>query len=423
MAAVTVQRNEIENSNKDKLTTYTYTITQSYFIDSLYDIACTILNESPIWNKQSSTNQESLCSLRSFIVKITESSNTTITTFQVALYYLLQLHRRIENINETQKKQKLYTALCGRRMFLAALIIASKYATDRALSSGTWATHIIGQNNGIRNVTEVNSIQQEFLSIMEYELFIEYENFNHWMDELKEYTILKYKYLSTNDQKQALQWKTQQSYWFKRLSIAANMKHSKLNSITSSSESCSSSPKSQTSSPNTQSVTTTPTYIPTPSSRPTNQVGNPFLVFYQNKATSLPSPTSPVNKKFNTATVVPIKQNISVPVANINNNTSSYPRYIQRGQIPNYVINNNATLTPLSNISTPYVSNKSSNNVASTSYIQSINNNKCQRVITNCNNKRSRSSYESYPLEKKIKYSNQVIPTPPSNSRMFININ
>ncbi|OUM67912.1 hypothetical protein PIROE2DRAFT_23682, partial [Piromyces sp. E2] len=73
---------------------------------------------------------------------------------------------------------------CGRRMFLAALIIASKYATDRALSSGTWATHIIGQNNGIRNVSEVNSIQQEFLSIMDYELFIEYENFNHWMDEL-----------------------------------------------------------------------------------------------------------------------------------------------------------------------------------------------------------------------------------------------
>jgi len=35
MAAVTVQRNEIENS-KDKLTTYTYTINQSYFIDSLY---------------------------------------------------------------------------------------------------------------------------------------------------------------------------------------------------------------------------------------------------------------------------------------------------------------------------------------------------------------------------------------------------
>jgi len=36
MAAVTVQRNVIENSNKEKLTTYTYTITQSYFIDSLY---------------------------------------------------------------------------------------------------------------------------------------------------------------------------------------------------------------------------------------------------------------------------------------------------------------------------------------------------------------------------------------------------
>jgi len=205
MAAVTVQRNVIENSNKDKLTTYTYTITQSYFIDSLYDIACTILNESPIWNKQSNTNQESLCSLRSFIVKITESSNTTITTFQVALYYLLKLHQRIEKISETPRKQKLYTALCGRRMFLAALIIASKYATDRALSSGTWATHIIGQNNGIRNVSEVNSIQQEFLSIMEYELFIHHENFNHWMDELKEYTILKYKYLSTNNQKQTMQ--------------------------------------------------------------------------------------------------------------------------------------------------------------------------------------------------------------------------
>jgi len=394
------------------------------------DIACTILNESPIWNKQSSTNQESLCSLRSFIVKITESSNTTITTFQVALYYLLQLHRRIENINETQKKQKLYTALCGRRMFLAALIIASKYATDRALSSGTWATHIIGQNNGIRNVSEVNSIQQEFLSIMEYELFIEYENFNHWMDELKEYTILKYKYLSTNDQKQTLQWKAQQSFWFKRLSVAANMKHSKLNTSTSeSTTTTTNSPKSQASSPNTQSVTSTPTYIPTPSSRPTNNVGNPFLVLYQNKATSLPSPTSPINKKFNTTTttttIATVNPGITVPV--INTNTTSYPRYIQRGQIPTYVINNNVTLTPLSNVSTPYVlNNQPNNNITTTSYPpQSINATQYtgQRIITNCNNKRSRSSYESYPLEKKIKYSNQVIPTPPSNSRMFVNIN
>ncbi|ORX54771.1 hypothetical protein BCR36DRAFT_322092 [Piromyces finnis] len=403
MAAVTVQRNEIEDSNKDKLTTYTYTITQSYFIDSLYDIACTILNESPIWNKQSNTSQENLCSLRSFIVKITESSNTTITTFQVALYYLLQLHQRIENINETTKKQKLYTALCGRRMFLAALIIASKYATDRALSSGTWASHIIGQNNGIRNVSEVNSIQQEFLSIMEYELFIEHENFNHWMDELKEYTILKYKYLSINNQKQVLQWKAQQSYWFKRLSIAANMKRSKMN-ISSNTQTTSSS----------YILTSTPVQTPVQTPNQSTNIGNPFLVLC-NKTTSLPSPTSPISKKYENNTSAPIntpcsqtipsKQSLPVQI------NTNYQRYI-----PRYIVSNTVTLTPLSNISTPFVLNKQ-NNVNVSQY------NTYQRV-TNCNNKRSRSSsYDNYPTEKKIKYNNQVIPTPPSNSRMFININ
>ncbi|KAG4093023.1 hypothetical protein H8356DRAFT_1048868 [Neocallimastix lanati (nom. inval.)] len=401
MAAVTVQRNEIENSNKDKLTTYTYTISQSYFIDSLYDIACTILNESPIWNKQSSTNQESLCSLRSFIVKITESSNTTITTFQVALYYLLQLHQRIQNISGTSKKQRLYTALCGRRMFLAALIIASKYATDRALSSGTWATHIIGKNNGIRNVSEVNSIQQEFLSIMEYELFIHYENFNHWMDELKEYTIIKYKYLSSNNQKQVMQWKAQQSYWFKRLSIAANMKQTNIENISSPSNNNSSISNVSTSSQNTSNV-----------------ISNPFLVFYQNKKTSLPSPTSPVTKK-NTANnsseiintprsqVMPVKKILPNPQM-LNNQQRS--NCVKRVPLPTYVINNN-TLTPLSVNSTPNVHNKLNNyNV----YL---------RTTVNCNNKRTRSSIEYYPIEKKIKYCNQVITTPPSNSRMFININ
>ncbi|KAL6598421.1 hypothetical protein U3516DRAFT_605452 [Neocallimastix sp. 'constans'] len=396
MAAVTVQRNEIENS-KDKLTTYTYTINQSYFIDSLYDVACTILNESPIWNKQSSTNQESLCSLRSFIVKITESSNTTITTFQVALYYLLQLHQRIQNINETSKKQKLYTALCGRRMFLAALIIASKYATDRALSSGTWATHIIGQNNGIRNVSEVNSIQQEFLSIMEYELFIQHDNFNHWMDELKEYTILKYKYLSSNNQKQIMQWKAQQSYWFKRLSIAANMKHSK---FYSPSNSC--------------------TNISTSTQNTSNVIGNPFLVFYQNKKTALPSPTSPISNTYNVSYAqINTPSSQIIPVQQIPSNYSGY-NYIQRIQLPNYVINSN-TLTPLSNSSTPYVQNKP--NQISISQPPNYYQNYYQGTIINCNNKRTRSSTEYYPVEKKIKCNNQIIPTPPSNSRMFININ
>lgn len=400
MAAVTVQRNVIENSNKEKLTTYTYTITQSYFIDSLYDIACTILNESPIWNKQSTTNQESLCSLRSFIVKITESSNTTITTFQVALYYLLQLHQRIENINETPKKQKLYTALCGRRMFLAALIIASKYATDRALSSGTWTNHIIGQNNGIRNVSEVNSIQHEFLTIMEYELFIEHENFNHWMDELKEYTILKYKYLSTNDQNQTLQWKAQQSVWFKRLSVAANMRRSKLNSITSSSSI--SSTVSPINNNKQNNISTPPTYnqaqIPTPSQQNNS---NPYIIIYQNKCTSLPSPTSPINKKNITNTNI------------INQSLSVQPSYCQRRYVQSYVP---TTLTPLSNNQSVIV--RTNNTSTFTSVPQNTQ-------IINCNNKRRRLSYsDNVPLEKKVKYNNnQVIPTPPSTSRMFININ
>lgn len=298
-------------------------------------------------------------------------------------------------------------------MFLAALIIASKYATDRALSSGTWATHIIGQNNGIRNVSEVNSIQQEFLSIMEYELFIQHENFNHWMDELKEYTILKYKYLSSNNQKQAMQWKSQQTYWFKRLSIAANMKRS----------------NSSSSLEQTNNTSSSSSY---PSQQNSNVIGNPFLVFYQNKKTSLPSPTSPITKKNNSTSssstivvptpssqVIPLKQNISVIPVNNNNNT--YPRYnyIQRVQVPTYVINNN-TLTPLSSSSTPFVPNK---NISQPYYYQN-NNTTTTTTTTNINNKRTRSSStEYYPVEKKIKYNNQIIPTPPSNSRMFININ
>jgi len=291
-------------------------------------------------------------------------------------------------------------------MFLAALIIASKYATDRALSSGTWATHIIGQNNGIRNVSEVNSIQQEFLSIMEYELFIEHENFNHWMDELKEYTILKYKYLSVNDQKQALQWKAQQSYWFKRFSIAANMKHSKLNNV-----------NSPLTSSNTlyQNTTSTTSYKSTPKTNANDD--NPFLVLYQNKTTSLPSPTSPITKKCNStpsSQIIPAKQ--VLPNQQSTTNTANYPRYAPKCAVNNNTTNNNATLTPLSNISTPFVPNKQTikpMNVSQSNY----------QNITNCNNKRARSISENYPLEKKIKYSNQVIPTPPSNSRMFININ
>lgn len=68
--------------------------------------------------------------------------------------------------------------LCGRRMFLAALISASKYLQDRNYSNRAWA-----KISGLP-VNEINGNERAFLKVVDFQLHLPAEEFQRWTERL-----------------------------------------------------------------------------------------------------------------------------------------------------------------------------------------------------------------------------------------------
>lgn len=81
--------------------------------------------------------------LRTFIQETLRRSRTSYSTLQVALYYLILIKPHVPKrgfVAEQYEDRYADRALqCGRRMFLAALILASKYLQDRNYSARAWS--------------------------------------------------------------------------------------------------------------------------------------------------------------------------------------------------------------------------------------------------------------------------------------------
>ncbi|KAG0376586.1 hypothetical protein BGX24_007512 [Mortierella sp. AD032] len=63
---------------------------------------------------------------------------------------------------------------CGRRTFLAALMVASKYLQDRNYSNKAWA-----KISGL-SIKEINTNELIFLKLIDYSLFVSHETFMRW---------------------------------------------------------------------------------------------------------------------------------------------------------------------------------------------------------------------------------------------------
>lgn len=81
---------------------------------------------------------------------------------------------RLTRLLEVQKSP----LLCGRRMFLAALISASKYLQDRNYSNKAWSK-ISGLEIG-----EINVNERAFLGLIGWELHLKADDFKRWTDRL-----------------------------------------------------------------------------------------------------------------------------------------------------------------------------------------------------------------------------------------------
>ncbi|KAI9280445.1 hypothetical protein BY458DRAFT_500700 [Sporodiniella umbellata] len=67
---------------------------------------------------------------------------------------------------------------CGRRMFLASLMLASKYLHDRNYQNKAWA-----QLTGLK-LEEINAAEMAFLHLIDYRLYVSKPTFDQWYTQL-----------------------------------------------------------------------------------------------------------------------------------------------------------------------------------------------------------------------------------------------
>ena len=124
--------------------------------------------------------------LRTFIQETLRRSRTSFSTLQVALYYLIVIKAHVPKFDFTMEQPvdaHWSRALqCGRRMFLAALILASKYLQDRNYSARAWS-----KISGL-TVNEINTNEMAFLQAVNWKLHVPEPLFERWQDILIKYT-------------------------------------------------------------------------------------------------------------------------------------------------------------------------------------------------------------------------------------------
>lgn len=124
--------------------------------------------------------------LRTFIQETLRRSRTSYSTLQVALYYLILIKPHVPECDFTMEQpddcHTSHALQCGRRMFLAALILASKYLQDRNYSARAWS-----KISGL-NTLEINQNEMAFLLAVNWKLHVTDETYNRWTEYVMKHT-------------------------------------------------------------------------------------------------------------------------------------------------------------------------------------------------------------------------------------------
>ena len=130
---------------------------------------------------------KNLIGLRTFIQEVLKRSKTSYSTLQVALYYLVLIKPCIPKVDftkeQTEDSHTTRAMQCGRRMFLAALILASKYLQDRNYSARAWS-----KISGLK-VEEINSNERAFVAAVNWSLHVPEQRFQRWTDVVLKYSL------------------------------------------------------------------------------------------------------------------------------------------------------------------------------------------------------------------------------------------
>ncbi|KAI8386902.1 hypothetical protein BD560DRAFT_430837 [Blakeslea trispora] len=145
------------------------------YVDALVDVNASVIES--IWQLPTANNKNSVVPLRTFIQEVLKRSRTTYSTLQTALFYLFRSKPEIVIYLAKMRHQSCWEdayVSCGRRMFLASLVVASKFVQDKTYRNSAWAK-IAGLP-----VSEVNAAERIFLNMIDYRLYISQPVFEHW---------------------------------------------------------------------------------------------------------------------------------------------------------------------------------------------------------------------------------------------------
>ncbi|KAL0085779.1 hypothetical protein F4703DRAFT_1559380 [Phycomyces blakesleeanus] len=157
------------------------------YVEALVDTNA-LLIESIWYSSSPSTKTAAVVPLRTFIQEVLKRSRAIYSTLQTSLFYLFRsrpaimesLQKRVNgqegcmrSCNHSVRCESAYIR-CGRRMFLASLIVASKFVQDKTYRNSAWAK-IAGLP-----VAEINAAERIFLELIDYRLYIAQPTFEQW---------------------------------------------------------------------------------------------------------------------------------------------------------------------------------------------------------------------------------------------------
>ena len=116
--------------------------------------------------------------LRTFLQETLKRSRTSYSTLQVTMYYLVLIKAHVPRHDFTMEQPRddpsSRALQCGRRVFLAALILASKYLQDRNYSARAWS-----KISGL-HTQEINQNETAFLHAVSWNLHITNSVWKRW---------------------------------------------------------------------------------------------------------------------------------------------------------------------------------------------------------------------------------------------------
>ncbi|OBZ91793.1 G1/S-specific cyclin pas1 [Choanephora cucurbitarum] len=170
---------ELKHLLKDTPIPHLVSTNRIAYVEALVDINAVVIES--IWYPTTPYPQlkESRVSpvvpLRTFIQEVLKRSRTTYSTLQTALFYIFRVQPSIvQQLQQEGSWQHNAYISCGRRMFLASLVVASKFVQDKTYRNSAWAK-IAGLP-----VQEINTAERYFLELINYQLYIDQPTFDHW---------------------------------------------------------------------------------------------------------------------------------------------------------------------------------------------------------------------------------------------------